>query len=61
VTRAEQESRDQLLLELDELTLRLRDAEETLEAIRTGGIDALVVAAAPGQERLYTLGGGHRV
>ncbi len=61
MTRDEQKRRDQLLLELDELTLRLQEAEETLEAIRTGGIDALVVAAGSGQEQLYTLDGADRV
>jgi len=54
-------SHDELLNELEELRLRLQEAEETLEAIRTGGIDALVVAAVPGQEQLFTLEGADRV
>ena len=51
----------QLLLELEELTRRLHEAEETLEAIRSGGVDALVVATAQGEEQLFTLEGADRV
>jgi PAS domain S-box-containing protein len=61
MTPAEQKSRDQLLLELEELTLRLQEAEQTLDAIRSGGVDALVVSAGSGQEQLYTLDGADRV
>ena len=50
----------ELLDELEELKRRLQEAEETLEAIRTGGIDALVIAATPGEERLFTLEGADR-
>src|SRR6185312_5199212 len=42
--------------ELDELRARLREAEETLEAIRSGGVDALVVSGPKG-ERIFTLSG----
>lgn len=42
--------------ELDELRARLEEAESTLEAIRTGGIDALVVSGPEG-DRVYTLEG----
>lgn len=54
-------TREQLLLEVEELTLRLEEAEETLEAIRSGGVDALVVTTTPGQEQLFTLEGADRV
>jgi diguanylate cyclase (GGDEF)-like protein/PAS domain S-box-containing protein len=42
-------------LELDALRARLADTEETLRAIRHGEVDALVVGAVVGQERLFTL------
>jgi diguanylate cyclase (GGDEF)-like protein/PAS domain S-box-containing protein len=41
--------------EADVLRARLADAEETLRAIRHGEVDALVVGAVAGQERLFTL------
>jgi PAS domain S-box-containing protein len=43
-------------LELDDLRQRLHEAEETLNAIRTGEVDALVVAGAAG-EKIFTLKG----
>jgi PAS domain S-box-containing protein len=42
--------------ELEELRRRLQEAEETLEAIRSGEVDALVVAGPEG-ERVFTLRG----
>jgi PAS domain S-box-containing protein len=51
----------QLLLEIEELALRLQEAEETLEAIRSGAVDALVVATPQGEEQLFTLEGADRV
>lgn len=51
----------ELLLELQELTLRLREAEETLEAIRSGGVDALIVETPSGGKELFTLEGADRV
>src|SRR5579871_4684728 len=42
--------------ELDELRRRLQEAEETLDAIRGGEVDALVVAGPEG-ERVFTLRG----
>jgi two-component system CheB/CheR fusion protein len=42
-----------------ELEARLADAEETLRAIRSGEVDALVVAGADG-ERVYTLAGAEQ-
>jgi PAS domain S-box-containing protein len=43
-------------LELEDLRQRLHEAEETLNAIRTGEVDALVVAGAAG-EKIFTLKG----
>jgi PAS domain S-box-containing protein len=40
--------------ELSELRAQLREATETIEAIRTGGIDSLVIGP-PGQEQVYAL------
>lgn len=45
---------DQLEAEVEELRARLQEAEETLSAIRSGEIDALVVTEQEG-ERVYTL------
>jgi len=42
--------------ELERLRTRLAEAEETLEAIRSGEVDALVVGGADG-EQIYTLRG----
>lgn len=49
-------TRQQLLDELQELTSRMREAEETLRAIRGGEVDGLVVSTAEG-ERVFTLSG----
>ena len=46
----------QLLLELEDLRARLDEAEDTLRAIRSGEVDALVVSGAGG-EQVYTLKG----
>jgi diguanylate cyclase (GGDEF)-like protein/PAS domain S-box-containing protein len=45
----------QLREELDEVSNRLADSEETLRAIRNGEVDALVVSAEPGLEQVFTL------
>jgi PAS domain S-box-containing protein len=45
------------LAQIDELRARLRDAEETLSAIRSGAVDAVVVAGPSGTRRVYTLKG----
>src|SRR5215470_14706048 len=42
--------------EIDELRLRLQEAEETLRAIRAGEVDALVITGREG-ERVFTLKG----
>ena len=46
----------QLLDELQELTSRMMEAEETLRAIRGGEVDGLVVSTAEG-DRVFTLSG----
>src|ERR1700742_3941030 len=46
--------RDYASLSGEELISRLREVEETLEAIRTGEVDAVVVAGSRGQQ-VYTL------
>ncbi|HKX62486.1 MAG TPA: PAS domain-containing protein, partial [Verrucomicrobiae bacterium] len=48
-----------LRAENSQLRLRLEEAEETLSAIRSGGIDAVVVEQA-GQNQIYTLAGADR-
>jgi signal transduction histidine kinase len=48
------QSKPALLAEIDTLKYQLEEATDTLEAIRTGQIDALVVTAADGHA-LYTL------
>jgi two-component system cell cycle sensor histidine kinase/response regulator CckA len=47
-------SREDLLLEIQQLSTRLAEAEETLRAIRNGEVDALVVTGAQG-DQIYTL------
>ena len=49
-------TQQQLLSENEELRARLREAEETLNAIRSGEVDALVVSGAGGQQ-IFTLQG----
>ncbi|WP_090150005.1 sensor histidine kinase [Dyadobacter soli] len=46
---------EQLLRENAELTLRLEEASDTIDAIRTGQVDALVVNDAQAGHQLYTL------
>ena len=46
--------------DVDTLRSRLADSEETLRAIRHGEVDALVVGAVVGEERLFTLSGADR-
>ena len=54
MTEAKLETEEALLAEVEELRHQLFEAQETIEAIRTGGIDALVVEGRNGNE-LYTL------
>ena len=49
-------TKQELLAEADELRIRLQEAEETLEALRSGAVDALVVYSDEG-EQVYTLQG----
>jgi PAS domain S-box-containing protein len=55
-----QPSREQLLRENGDLAARLREAEETLQAIREGEVDAIVVSGSGG-DRIYSLGGEDEV
>ncbi len=48
--------REQLLQEIEELRNRLAEVEETLQAIRSGEVDALVVSSPEG-DQLFTLKG----
>lgn len=50
---------EKLQAENDELRLRLQEAEETIAAIRSGAVDALVVEEPTGH-RIYTLEGADR-
>ena len=45
--------------ELAEVRAQLREAYETIEAIRGGGVDSLVIGP-PGQEQIYVLANGER-
>jgi PAS domain S-box-containing protein len=45
--------------ELAELRAQLREAQETIEAIRCGGVDALVIGP-PGQEQVYAVASADR-
>lgn len=47
-------SREELLTENEMLRLRLEEAEETLRAMRSGEVDAIVVST-PGGNRIFTL------
>jgi PAS domain S-box-containing protein len=50
------ESKDELVSRIAELELRLEEAEETLRAIRSGEVDALVVSGKNG-DQVFTLQG----
>jgi hypothetical protein len=45
-------TKQELLAEIAELRVRLEEAEETLEALRTGAVDALVVSLPEGKRSL---------
>lgn len=51
-----EKTRQDLLSEIAELRARLAEAEQTLEAIRTGEVDAVMVSGPEG-EQVYTLKG----
>ncbi len=46
--------------ELAEVRAQLREASETIEAIRSGGIESLVIGP-PGQEQIYSLASADRI
>jgi len=48
-----------IVVELDELRNRLREAEETLAAIRNGDVDSLVVAG-PNGDQVFSLKGAEQ-
>ena len=50
----------QLLRENEELRIRMQEAEETLQAIREGAVDALIVNGPQG-DRVFTLTGEDRL
>lgn len=52
-------TKQQLIAEKEELRSRLQELEDTLEAIRSGAVDA-IVAASPEGDRVYTLEGADR-
>ncbi|HSW22862.1 MAG TPA: ATP-binding protein, partial [Burkholderiaceae bacterium] len=54
-----QQSPDELRAHNAELRLRLQEAEDTLLAIRSGGVDAFVIGPA-GAQQIYTLEGAER-
>ena len=51
---------NQLLKENENLRIRLQEAEETLQAIREGAVDAIVVNSRKG-EQIFTLTGEDKV
>ncbi len=51
---------DALLARIAELEVRLQESEETLDAIRRGEIDALVVGGQPDEHQVYTLDSADR-
>ncbi len=53
---ADPRTRDEVLAEIAELRARLDEPEQTVHAIRSGGVDAFVVADGTG-DRVYTLSG----
>ncbi|MEK7375251.1 MAG: HD domain-containing phosphohydrolase [Thermodesulfobacteriota bacterium] len=53
-------STPELIAEVEDLRKRLAEAEETLRAIRSGEVDALVVTGVQG-EQVYTLSGADRI
>jgi PAS domain S-box-containing protein len=52
-------SKDQCLLEVEDLRIRLEEAQETLSAIRRGEVDGLIVSGAEG-DQVFTLKGAER-
>jgi PAS domain-containing protein len=50
-------SREELLSENERLRFRLEEAEETLQAIHSGEVDALVISSASGESQVFSLQG----
>jgi PAS domain S-box-containing protein len=57
--REKSKSKKELLREIEELRLRLDEAEQVLRGIQSGEVDALILAG-PEQERVYTLEGANQ-
>ena len=53
-------SKKELLAEIERLRFRLEEAEETLQAIHGGEVDALVVSSVSGGGQVFTLQGAER-
>jgi PAS domain S-box-containing protein len=53
-------SKAELLAEVDDLRVRLQECEETLRAIRSGEVDAIVVSG-PAGEQVYSLSGSESI
>jgi PAS domain S-box-containing protein len=58
--KEEPRTKAQMLAEIERLRARLDEAEQTLEAIRSGDIDALVVSGPQG-DRVFSLTGAERI
>ena len=58
--KKENKTKKQLLEEIDELRIRLEEAEETLRTIRSDGVDALIVSGPQG-DQVFTLRGAEQV
>jgi PAS domain S-box-containing protein len=56
----DQRTKAQLRAEIEQIRARLEEAEQTLDAIRHGDVDALVVSSPQG-EQVYSLTGAERV
>jgi len=56
VTKIDTKRKDKHLLQIEDLRMRLEEAEETLRAIRKGEVDALIVSTTEG-DRVFTLSG----
>ena len=56
----ENKTKKQLLEEIEELRIRLEEAEETLRTIRSDGVDALIVSGPQG-DQVFTLRGAEQV
>ena len=58
-SRSESRSKMQLLAENEQLRAQLDEAQQTLQAIRNGEVDALVISGSQG-EQIYSLAGAER-